>query len=77
MARAAPDTPSRKFAVVTGGSSGIGLERARILAAEGHDLLIVSNDGEVDAAAEDLRATGVDVTAVEADLATKDGSGDH
>lgn len=35
-------TDTRKFALVTGGSSGMGLEYARQLAAEGFDLLLVS-----------------------------------
>lgn len=35
-------TDTRKFALVTGGSSGMGLEYARQLAAEDFDLLLVS-----------------------------------
>ncbi|MET3889141.1 short-subunit dehydrogenase [Bosea sp. OAE506] len=63
----------RKLAVVTGGSSGIGLELARLCAAEGFDLVIAADEPEIQAAAEELRDEGVDVTAVETDLATMDG----
>lgn len=48
----------QKTALVTGASSGIGLEFARQLARKGYALAIVSNRGqELDDAAEVLRAT--------------------
>ena len=44
-------------ALITGGSSGMGLEYARQLAGRGYDLVLVSNrQDELDAAAETLRA---------------------
>ncbi len=62
----------RSFAIVTGASSGIGFELARIAAENGHDLLIAA-DRDLDGAAARLRALGVDVEAIEADLATREG----
>ena len=59
-----------KFSIVTGASSGIGLELARIAAQNGSDLLIVSDGPEIETAAQDLRVIGVTVDAFQADLAT-------
>ena len=48
---------ARKTALVTGGSSGMGLAFARELAGMGYDLILVSNrQEELEAAAESLRA---------------------
>jgi uncharacterized protein len=63
----------RKFAVVTGASSGIGLELARVFADNGFDLLVTSGSNRIERAADGLRDSGVEVTEVEADLATYDG----
>lgn len=62
----------RGFAVITGASSGIGLELAKIAAADGHDLLLVA-DRSLDAAMGQLAASDVEVGSLEADLATDDG----
>ncbi|KQX17857.1 MULTISPECIES: SDR family NAD(P)-dependent oxidoreductase [unclassified Sphingomonas] len=64
---------AEKFAIVTGASSGIGLELARIAAREGYDLLIVADETYVAAAADQLRREGATVEAVEADLSTLEG----
>lgn len=40
------NSKNRPFAIITGGTSGIGLEMARILAKKGYDLFIVSNQEE-------------------------------
>lgn len=64
-----------KLAVVTGASSGIGLELARIAAAEGYALIVAANEPEIEDAATDLRASGGSVQAVQADLATTEGVG--
>jgi uncharacterized protein len=67
-----PDT-ARKFAVVTGASTGIGLELARECAKNGFDLLIAANEPEISRAADDLRREGGTVETVQADLAALDG----
>jgi len=51
-------TPGRPFALVTGASSGIGLELAGQLAEEGHDLLVVAEDDGLTIAADALRGHG-------------------
>jgi short-subunit dehydrogenase len=61
-----------QFAVVTGASTGIGLELARCCAGAGFDLLIDADEPEIEAAAASLR-TGTRVEAVRADLATLEG----
>ncbi|MFL5236285.1 MAG: SDR family NAD(P)-dependent oxidoreductase [Rhizomicrobium sp.] len=63
----------RSFAVVTGASTGIGLELARCCAQDGYDLLIVADEPEIHSAAQDLQSLGSRVEAVEADLATQEG----
>jgi len=64
---------TRPFAIITGASSGIGLELARRCATEGHDLLICADEPTIEAVAAKLRATGVEVEALEADLSTLEG----
>ena len=61
-------------ALITGGSSGMGLEYARQLAGRGYDLILVSNrQDELDAAAEALRTQfPVEVTVRFQDLAQAD-----
>ncbi|KQW46747.1 MULTISPECIES: SDR family oxidoreductase [unclassified Roseateles] len=67
------NTTARPLAVVTGASSGIGRELARLCAEDGHDLVIAADEGPLDEVAQKLRAQGADVTVVKADLATADG----
>jgi short-subunit dehydrogenase len=65
---------NRPLAVVTGASTGIGLELAKLCAKDGYDLVVAADEGAIEDAAERLRAIrGANVTAVEADLATRDG----
>jgi uncharacterized protein len=64
---------NRNLAVITGASTGIGLELARQCAMNGFDILIAANEPEIHRAAEELRREGVKVDAVEADLATTRG----
>jgi short-subunit dehydrogenase len=64
---------ARPFAIVTGASSGIGYELAKLCAEHGYDLLIAADRPEINEAAEAFRALGVAVEAVEVDLATLEG----
>jgi uncharacterized protein len=63
---------SRKLAIVTGASSGIGLEIAKLAAEDGYDLIVAADTPFVDAAPA-LRDFGVEVQTIEADLATRQG----
>jgi uncharacterized protein len=63
----------RKFAVVTGASTGIGFELASIAAEQGHDLLVVADEPLIDSAAADFRTHGVEVQTIEADLSSLEG----
>ncbi|MBT2478853.1 SDR family oxidoreductase [Streptomyces sp. ISL-94] len=65
---------SRPLAVITGASSGIGLELAREFAAQGHDLVIAAEDEAIHEAALRLGSRGARVRAVRTDLATYDGA---
>ena len=62
-----------KLAIVTGASTGIGYELARCCAEDGFDLLIAADEPEIHQAAEDFKKLGVQVEAIEADLATTEG----
>lgn len=62
----------KKFAIVTGASSGIGLELAKLAAEEGYDLLVAADESLVDATSA-LQAFGGEVRNVEADLSTLEG----
>jgi short-subunit dehydrogenase len=64
---------SRPLAVVTGASAGIGYELARICAEEGHDLVVAADQPKIQEAAHEFRSLGVEVEAVQADLATLEG----
>ncbi|MDB5682715.1 MAG: SDR-family protein [Sphingomonas bacterium] len=64
----------RKFAIVTGASTGIGAELAHIAAQNGYDVLVVADEPLIHAAAEDFRSHGTNVDAIEADLATFEGN---
>lgn len=61
------------LALVTGASSGIGLEVAVRLAELGHDLVVTAEDDDLALAAEGLTGQGRAVLPVRADLTTSDG----
>ncbi|MFC8948358.1 SDR family NAD(P)-dependent oxidoreductase [Streptomyces rochei] len=63
----------RPLALITGASSGIGYELARLFAEHGHDLVVNAEDERLEHAARRLRETGVEVRAVRADLRTAEG----
>ncbi|AHY49311.1 short-subunit dehydrogenase [Bradyrhizobium japonicum] len=64
-----------QFAIVTGASTGIGFELARLCASKGCDLLIAAEEPEIETAAEALRkeVNSIAVVALKADLATIEG----
>jgi uncharacterized protein len=59
---------SRQFAIVTGASTGIGLELAKCCARNGFDLLIAADEPEIEIAATEVRGLGAAVQSVQADL---------
>ena len=62
-----------RLAMVTGASTGIGYELARCCAEDGFDLLIAADEPEIHQAAEEFRKLGIQVEAIEVDLATTEG----
>jgi len=64
---------NRKFAVITGASSGIGYHLAKECAEHDLDVLVCAESADIHLAAEDLRTTGVAVESLQADLATTEG----
>ena len=64
--------PQRKLAIVTGASSGSGLEIAKLAAQDGYDLIVAADTPFVEAGPA-LNDLGAAVQEVEADLATKQG----
>ena len=63
----------KPLALITGASSGIGLELARQFATHDFDVVVTAEDAELAAAAADLRSTGAVVHEVRADLRSDDG----
>ena len=63
---------SRPLAVVTGASTGIGYELAKLLARDGFDL-VVAADTALDEAKGAFETLGAQVEALQADLSTEDG----
>lgn len=63
----------RPLAVVSGASSGIGYELARLAAENGYDLVIAADRSEIVEAAQALQQLGARVDQLQVDLATRDG----
>lgn len=64
---------TRRLAVVTGASSGIGYELAKQFAQNGFDLVITAEDSGINHAARELATLGANIETVQVDLATYDG----
>jgi short-subunit dehydrogenase len=67
------NSTSKPLAIVTGGSSGIGFELARLCALNDYDLILAADEPEVHVKAAELTQRGVDCKAIECDLATQEG----
>jgi short-subunit dehydrogenase len=63
----------RQLAVVTGASSGIGFELAKVFAEEGFDLIVAAEDQELEPAARELGQIGRGVDSVRVDLSRPEG----
>ncbi|MGN6664796.1 MAG: SDR family NAD(P)-dependent oxidoreductase [Solirubrobacterales bacterium] len=63
----------RPFAVVTGASSGIGFELAKVFAENGFDLLITAEDEEIEAAQRELNQLTAGVECTRLDLSAEEG----
>ena len=64
---------AERAALITGGSSGIGLAIARMLGEEGYGVTLSARRPEkLEAAAEELRSAGIDVLAVPANVVNED-----
>lgn len=64
----------KQLALITGASSGIGLELAKVFAKNGFDLIVNSGSERIFEAGEALRNLGAEVTEIEADLSTREGA---
>jgi uncharacterized protein len=67
------DSTTRPLALVTGASTGIGLELARQFAENGFDVVINAEDARLEGAAAELRGAGAEITPVRVDLRSADG----
>src|SRR5204862_729307 len=65
-----------KLAIVTGASTGIGYEMAKLCASQGFDLIVAADEPEIHRAAGDFKEFGGEVQSIEADLARFEGVDD-
>jgi short-subunit dehydrogenase len=73
MTTPSTSTGHRPLALVTGASSGIGLELAKLFAQNGYDLVIAAEDSGIEKAAAELKTLGASVEPMQVDLTTRDG----
>lgn len=60
---------NQKTALITGGTSGIGKELAKLFAQDRYNLIVVARDqSELDQTADELRSSGIEVTTIAKDL---------
>ncbi|QDX25742.1 SDR family NAD(P)-dependent oxidoreductase [Sphingomonas suaedae] len=64
---------TNKLAIVTGASTGIGFELAKLAVADGYDLIVVANEPQIQNAAAAFGKAGVTVESLETDLSTIEG----
>lgn len=62
-----------KLALITGASSGIGLELAKLFAGDGYDLVVAAEDDSIRDVPQTLSAFGVEIQPIQVDLRTTDG----
>jgi short-subunit dehydrogenase len=67
------NSSDRKLAVVTGASSGIGFELAKVFIANDFDLIVAAEDEELEPAARELNQDGQGIEAVRVDLSKPEG----
>jgi len=67
------NTQARPFAVVTGASTGIGYELAKLCASNGYEILAVADEPKIHSSAREIAAVGGAVLPLEADLSTQEG----
>jgi uncharacterized protein len=67
------DSNARGLAVITGASSGLGLDLARQCAQHHYDLIVAADEASILEAAEELAAGGITVRPVQCDISTLDG----
>lgn len=64
---------NRPLSVITGTSSGIGYQLARLCAEDGHDIIVAADRPELVEAAQALEALGARVEQIQTDLSTVEG----
>lgn len=64
---------SKGLAIVTGASTGIGFELAKLAAQDGYDLIVAADEPRIHAGAREFESFGTRVDAVEVDLSTIEG----
>ncbi|MBV9945467.1 MAG: SDR family NAD(P)-dependent oxidoreductase [Myxococcales bacterium] len=66
-------TQARPLAIVTGASTGIGYELAKLAAEHGHNLVVAADEPEIQQAAQEFRTRNVTVDPLQVDLSTTEG----